>query len=132
MKKIYSMFMIAAMMFVAALSFSSCSKDDDGSGDNTSTLSGDWEIMKTEYYSDDGQYEVEEGYGAYYTFTSTTMTIHDEEDLLNGKTLHYSIEGEVFKIEGIGISQILERTSTKLKLRSEIIYGYSLMTLQKK
>jgi hypothetical protein len=108
-----------------------CSKDDDN-GSETSPLSGDWENIKTEYYSDDGQYEVEEGYGAYYTFTATTMTVHDKEDIFNGKTLNYSIEGNTFRLEGVGISQILERTSTTLKFRSEIVYGYSIMTLKKK
>lgn len=132
MRKFYSTVLMLAMM-VAALSFASCSKDDDGGGGDTSKLVGTWDVVQDVYYLDGEVEDVEEGYGNYWVFTNNTLTVHDIYDLMDGKTVDYTVKGDKLHVAGMDVHTIVEISSTKLVLRStEIMGGYDIITFKKR
>lgn len=125
--------MMLAMM-VAALGFSACSSssDDDGGGD-TSKLVGTWEIVQDVFYEDGKAAETYNGDGAYWVFTDHTITVHDKNDMMDGKTVDYKINGDKLEIAGMSAHTIVELTASKLMLRTIEIYGtYDVITFKKK
>ena len=112
MKKLYSKIMMLAMM-IAALSLTACGDDDedDGGNGNSSSLVGTWDIVRAVYYVEGEEPEYESGNGAYWVFTANRLTVHDSEDLMNGKSVDYPLY------------TVTELTSSKLVIRSEEIYG---------
>lgn len=134
MKKVYSTILMLATI-VAALSLTACGGDDDDEvgGDETSTLVGTWELIQEVYHDGRGGTENYQGYGAYWVFTDHTVTIHDEEDLLNGHTIDYTLKGDKLHVAGLDVHTIVELTSSKLVLRTIETFGsYSILTFKKR
>ena len=134
MKKIYSMMMMLAMM-VAALNFTACSSDDDENESGSSALIGTWDVVQAvNYYGSESM--VEDGNGAYWEFTANKLTVHDSEDLMNGKPCDYTYSNGKLSVIGISIYTVTELTSEKMVLRSEpmdlgITY-YNIITFKKR
>jgi hypothetical protein len=125
MKKLYSTIMMLAMM-VAALSLTACGcsdDEDDGGNGNSSSLVGTWDIVRAVYYVEGEEPEYESGNGAYWVFTANKLTVHDSEDLMNGKSVDYTYRGNKLNIVGFPLYTVTEFTSSKLVIRSEEIYG---------
>ena len=119
MKKIYSTFMMLAMM-VAALSFTACGSDDDENENGSSALIGTWEIVQSvHYYGNES--EVENDNGAYWEFTANKLTVHDSTDSMNGKPSDYTYSNGKLNIIGMSFYMVTELTSEKMVLRSEPI-----------
>lgn len=134
MKKFYSTIVMLAMM-VAALGFTACGGDDDdevGGGD-TSKLVGTWEIIQEVFHDGSGETEYYDGYGAYWVFTDHTITVHDQYDLLNGRTIDYTLKDDKIHAAGLDVHTIVELTSSKMVLRTIETYGsYSVLTFKKR
>ena len=134
MKKVYSTFMLLAMM-VAALGLISCGGDDgdESTGGDPSRLVGTWEIVHEVWYDGNGGTEDYDGYGAYWVFTTHTITIHDSNDLLNGQTVDYTLKGDKIHAGGLDVHTIVELTSSKMVLRTMETFGsYSVLTFKKR
>ena len=124
MKKLFSTIMLLAMM-VAALGLTACGDEEDeiGGNGNSSSLVGTWDIVRAVYYVEGEEPEYESGNGAYWVFTANKLTVHDSEDLMNGKSVDYTYSGNKLKVGGYSIYTVTELTSSKLVIRSEEIYG---------
>ena len=125
MKKLYSTIMLLAMM-VAALSLTACGDDDEdevGGNGNSSSLVGTWDIVQAVYYVEGEEPEYESGNGAYWVFTANKLTVHDSEDLLNGKSVDYTYKGNKLNIASFSLYTVTKLTSSKLVIRSEEIFG---------
>ena len=124
-----------AMMF-ATLSFAACSSDDDENDNGSYALIGTWDIVQSvHYYGDDS--EIENGNGAYWEFTANKLTVHDLEDLMNGKPCDYTYSNGKLSVIGISIYTVTELTSEKMVLRSEpmdlgIYTYYNIITFKKR
>ena len=136
MKKIYSMMMMLAMM-VAALNFTACGSDDDNENEGgSSALIGKWDVVQTVHYYD-SESEVDDGNGAYWEFTANKLTVHDSKDLMNGKPCDYTYSNGKLSITGMSIYNVIELTSEKMVLRSELLdFGvytyYNIITFKKR
>ena len=133
MKKFLSVILFMAAMSVTVFSITACGDDEDEIevSDNSSIV-GTWEIVKAVYYADDEEPEYEDGYGAYWVFTKKTCTLHDPEDLMNGKTVNYTFDGKKLRVEGFPLYNVVELTSTRMVLRSDPFLGsYTVLTLKK-
>lgn len=131
MKKIYSTIMMLAMM-VAALSFTSCGGDDDDEGgESSSALVGTWELVSSRFYSSDGweEYEEEDGY---WVFTRDKVTIYDDDDLADGKTIGYTFDGNQLIISGYPLWTVISFSNTTMVLKTRIIDGYQETTFKKR
>ena len=117
-------------MMVAALSFTACGGDDESS-ETSSALVGTWDAVSSRFYDDDGWEEFEEESG-YWVFTNDKVTIYDEEDLFNGKTLKYSFDGSCLNISGMPVWTVITLTNSKMVLKAPIIDGYQELTLRKR
>ena len=125
--------MAFAMMAVFSLTFASCSSDDDNKG-SSSELVGTWDVVKTTYYYDGLGSDTEDGNGAYWVFTENKLTVHDPEDLMNGKSVDYIYDSnsKELKVAGFPIYKITELTSSTLVLRADIINGYQITNFKKR
>ena len=128
--------MAFAMMAVFSLAFVSCSDDDDENTNSTSELVGTWDVVKTTYYYDDKNLDsdIEYGNGAYWVFTENKLTVHDPEDLMNGRSIDYIYDNnsKELRISGFPIYKVTELTNTTLVMRAETIGGYQISELKKK
>lgn len=112
------------------LGLTACSSDDDPENPDdgvTSEIVGRWEVsvVTTKYYTtipeaQDYYYreEVDYGTGEYWDFTSSKLTIHDENDLMNGKAVKYSYnkkKGEL-SVSGGSMYKVKKLTSNSLIL----------------
>ena len=137
MKKYLSLFAFA-MVAVFSLSLISCGDDDEDEFDSkTSKLVGTWEIIKSEGYDNGKLIDIEDGYGAYWVFTSGTITIHDKNDLLNDQTINYTLKDNKLYLDKNVYLTILEHTSNKLVLKTlEInnsnLNSYDIITFQRR
>lgn len=95
---------------IATLALVSCGGDDD-TPDNPaeeSSLVGNWYLTKstTEYYTTIpeliemgfNRVEVEEGQGEYWAFTASTVTVHDDQDLMDGQAVKYTYDKSAHKL----------------------------------
>lgn len=134
MKK-YLSFMVFAMMTVFSLIFVSCSSDDDNNG-SSSELVGTWDVVNTTYYYEDESLgsDTEDGNGAYWVFTENKLTVHDSEDLMNGKSIDYIYDSnsKELKISGFPIYKVTKLTSSTLVMRADIIGGYVITNFKKR
>lgn len=108
----------------------------DGGGNNnggwsSSSLVGTWDCVKSQFYSDGGDYHEEEESG-YFVITDKTITVYDTNDLLNGDVVYYTIEGDVIYVGGFPVYTIVSLDETTLKLKAKILYGYQVITLKKR
>lgn len=135
MKKLIS-FIAFAMMAVFSLSLVSCGDDNDNDDEpSSSALVGTWDIVSNIYYSPDAPPEEDNVRGAYWVFSETQITVHDVEDLLNGKSVDYVYDSSTksLKVVGWPVYSILELTKTTLKMESVHIMGtYNVITLKKR
>lgn len=134
MKK-YLSFMVFAMMTVFSLIFVSCSSDDDNNG-SSSELVGTWDLVNTTYYYEDESLgsDTEDGNGTYWVFTENKLTVHDSEDLMNGKSIDYIYDSnsKELKISGFPIYKVTKLTSSTLVMRADIIGGYVITNFKKR
>ena len=131
MKRIYSTLMMLAMM-VAALSFTACGGDDDDEGaENTSALVGTWDAVSSRFYDDDGWEETEAESG-YWVFTDKTVTVYDEDDLFDGKTVKYKFDGNKLTISGMPIWTVITLNGSVMVLKADIIGGYQETTFRRR
>lgn len=111
------------MVAIVAVTFSACSKDDDG-GNNPSKLVGTWEA-KADYMLEGGQWVEDYTYAAnecVWTFTDAHITIADRYDILNGRTLEYTYKDNKITVMGGALeNDVLSVTDTELVLCSEDI-----------
>lgn len=118
------------------LTFTRISYETGGSSSSSSSstsLVGTWDIQNVVYYKNDSdETKTESGDGGYYVFTENTMTVYSAGDLMDGKSVNYRVDNNWIVVEGVSMFQILEHTSTTLKLRSEVFLGYAIMTLKKR
>jgi hypothetical protein len=124
MKKNYFYLFTALLVTMMSFGLTACGDDeDDGGNGNSSSLVGTWDIVRAVYYVEGGEPEYESGNGAYWVFTANKLTVHDSEDLMNGKSVDYTYRGNKLNIVGFPLYTVTELTSSKLVIRSEEIYG---------
>ena len=129
-KYLYTIMM--AMLPVLSWSLSSCGSDgdddiDDNQSGSKSELVGTWDIEKTttkyyttvaeaaDYYNRE---EVEDGDGAYWVFTSSTLTVYDDNDVADGAAVKYTYDkssGEL-KIAGALTYKVKKLNSSSMTL----------------
>ena len=122
------------MMAVFSLAFVSCSDDDDEKTGSSSELVGTWDIINTIYYYDGLGSDTEDGNGAYWVFTENKLTVHDSEDLMNGKSVDYIYDNnsKELKVSGFPIYKVTELTNTTLVMRAETIGGHQITKFKKR
>ena len=131
MNKFYTTLMMLALM-VAALSFTACGGDDeDEGGESSSALVGTWEAVSSRFYDDDG-WEVFEEEDGYWVFTRDKVTIHDDDDLADGKTIGYTFDGNQLIISGYPVWTVLSFSNKTMVLKTNIIGGYQETTFKKR
>lgn len=124
--------MLLALM-VTALGFTACSDDDDNGGEDKSALVGTWDVVKDDYYTEDGTLsKTEQGNGAYWVFTNNTLTVYAEEDLMDGNAVNYTYSGGKIVIAGVPLWEVNELTNNRLVVRAKIIGGYQIITLRRR
>lgn len=147
MKK-YLNLLAFAMLAVFSFTLISCNKEDDSenqgtgnscsSGTNvasTSELVGTWDIVSTTIYHDYSGKEELKGTGEYWDIKSDKLTIHDEEDMMNGQSLKYTYDknSKILNVEGYISYTVTELTKTTLVLRSQkMMESYSEITFKKR
>lgn len=133
MKKFLS-FMAFAMIAVFSLAFASCSDDDEENNSSSSELVGTWDVVNTTYYYDDFDSDIEDGNGAYWVFTANKLTVHDPEDLMNGRSIDYVYDNSSreLKVSGFPVYKVTELTSSTLVMRAETIGGYQITKFKKR
>ena len=135
MKKYLSLIAFV-MMAVVILSLTACGDDDDDVNvGSTSELVGTWDIINTTYYSTGESPEVESGDGAYWVFTADKLTVHDSEDLANGKSFDYTYNSssKELHIAGYPLFHVTALSKGSLTLRSnEIFSSYSIIKFNKR
>lgn len=135
MKKFLS-FMAFAMLAVFSLAFVSCSDDDDENENtgSTSELVGTWDVINTTYYYDGLGSDIEDGNGAYWVFSANKLTVHDSEDLMNGKSVDYIYDNDSkeLKVSGFPVYKVTELTNTTLVMRAEVIGGHQITKFKKR
>ena len=135
MKKYLSLIAFV-MMAVVSLSLTACGDDDDDVNvGSTSELVGTWDIINTTYYSTGESPEVESGDGAYWVFTADKLTVHDSEDLANGKSFDYTYNSssKELHIAGYPLFHVTALSKGSLTLRSnEIFSSYSIIKFNKR
>lgn len=107
---------------------------DDNSGNNqeaTPSIIGTWDAVSSRFYDDNGWEEVEEETG-YWVFAATTVTIYDEEDLFDGKTVNYTFDGKQLNISGLPIWTVVTLNSNTMILKAEIIGAWQETTFKKR
>lgn len=135
MKKYLSLIAFV-MMAVVSLSLTACGDDDDDDNvGSTSELVGTWDIVNTTYYSTGESPEVESGDGAYWVFTADKLTVHDSEDLANGKSFDYTYDSsskEIY-IDGDPLFHVTALSKSSLTLRCNLAFGsYIIIKLKKR
>lgn len=135
MKKYLSLIAFV-MMAVVSLSLTACGDDDDDVNvGSTSELVGTWDIVNTTYYSTGESPEVESGDGAYWVFTADKLTVHDSEDLANGKSFDYTYDSssKELHIAGYPLFHVTALSKSSLTLRSNEAFGsYSIIKFNKR
>ena len=135
MKKYLSLIAFV-MMAVVSLSLTACGDDDDDDNvGSTSELVGTWDIVNTTYYSTGESPEVESGDGAYWVFTADKLTVHDSEDLANGKSFDYTYDSssKELHIAGYPLFHVTALSKSSLTLRSNEAFGsYSIIKFNKR
>lgn len=132
MKKLYSLFLMLAMMVALSSSTCSGSSDNDNDGiESSSVLVGTWDIVSSRYYSDNGWEDFEEG-GGYYVFTKDKVTFFGDDDLLDGRPLSYTFDGKELIISGYPLWTVLSLSNSTMVLKTKIINGYQETTFKKR
>ena len=135
MKKYLSLIAFV-LMAVVSLSLTACGDDDDDDNvGSTSELVGTWDIINTTYYSTGESPEFESGYGAYWVFTADKLTVHDSEDLANGKSFDYTYDSssKELHIAGYPLFHVTALSKSSLTLRSNEAFGsYSIIKFNKR
>ena len=135
MKKYLSLIAFVTMA-VVSLSLTACGDDDDDVNvGSTSELVGTWDMIKTTHYSTGESPEVESGDGAYWVFTADKLTVHDSEDLANGKSFDYTYDSssKELRIAGFPIFHVTALSKSSLTLRSNEAFGsYSIIKFNKR
>ena len=99
------------------------------------SLVGTWVMQTTDIYNmSDEKVESQPSEGASWEFTDRTVTVHDEEDYLDGTALPYTLNGKQLKVQDITITfTVVQLTATKLVLRSsEFNESYNIFTFKRK
>lgn len=130
MKKYFSLIAFA-MLAVFCLAFVSCGDDDDEGGENSSALVGTWDAVSSRFYDDDG-WEETEAESWYWVFTDKTVTVYDEDDMFDGKTVKYKYDGKNLTISGMPIWTVITLNSSVMVLKANIIGGYQETTFRKR
>jgi hypothetical protein len=115
---------LALLLCVCAV-FSSCSKDDDESGNDNHFLVGKWEAINSDIQKDDGSWKLSYTYEpgeCIWVFDEAHLLIQDESDLMNGQKVPYSYNAskKELRVEGF-FSNVLKLTQSELELESRII-----------
>ena len=135
MKKYLSLIAFV-MMAVVSLSLTACGDDDDDANvGSTSELVGTWDIINATYYSTGKSPEFESGYGAYWVFTADKLTVHDSEDLANGKSFDYTYNSssKELRIAGFPLFHVTALSKSSMTLRSNEAFGsYSIINFNKR
>lgn len=128
MKRVYSLVVLLAMM-VTALSFISCSKDDEennGGNGSSNALVGTWDVISCEsaewdWYSNTYKPYTEYPDNEYWVFTAKNVTFYAKDDLANGTAVKYEYNAEAKTLSinsGFVTYKILELTATTLKVQT--------------
>lgn len=98
------------------------------------SIVGTWVMLTTDVYNmSDEKVESEASEGSSWEFTERTVTVHDENDYLNGTALPYTLNGKQLKVQDITITfTVVQLTATKLVLRSsEFNETYNIFTFKR-
>ena len=113
--------------------------NNDASNSSSSQLIGNWVVQKSTTYYSDGNREEEIGKGAYWIFSETKVTMHDEKELFDGESLNYTYNANSRKLSiDIGSSfkltyTVKTITGTSLVIQSEVLDGsYEIIEFEKK
>lgn len=134
MKKYLSILAMFAVIFAISSVFTSCGGDDDndGGGDEivntegkkvTSGLVGKWKVVSDVTITDFGKKLIDEP-GAIWVFTDKTLTIYDENDLYNGKSVEYTYSGGNIYSSGFPVRNIKTLTNTTMVLTCKTFADY--------
>lgn len=124
-KEKYLKLLFVALFATMTFAFTACGDDDDEPSSN-SVLVGTWDMVKaTTYYM--GDTDVDYPKNVYWVFTSDKLTVHDTNDLANGKevTYNYNSDTKVLKITGYPLYNVTELTDSKLVISAKIADGWT-------
>ena len=89
----------------------------------TSGLVGKWVVVSDYSITDFGK-RLEHEPGAIWMFTDKTLTIYNEKDLYNGKSVEYTYSDGRIYTSGFPVRNVVELTDTKLVLTCITFAGY--------
>lgn len=98
------------------------------------SLVGTWVMQTTDIYNmSDEKIESQPSEGTSWEFTERTVTVHDEDDYLDGTALPYTLNGKQLKVQDITITfTVVQLSATKLVLRSSAFNeSYNIFTFQR-
>lgn len=142
MKKYFSISTFVAIMIAISSVFTSCGGDDDnnGGGDEvvntdgqkvTSGLVGKWKVVSDVTITDFGK-RLEHEPGAIWVFTDKTLTIYNEKDLYNKKSVEYTYRDSKIYTSGFPVRNVVELTNTTMVLTCKTFVDYDqTVTLQR-
>lgn len=99
------------------------------------TLTGIWIMQVTDVYNmANEKIESEKQEGISWEFTESTVTVHDEDDYLNGVAVPYTLTGKKLEVKDLIINfTVIKLTDTKLVLRSSPYNDtYNIFTFKRK
>ena len=122
MKKYFSIWSMVVLMTMC-VGFSSCSKDDDGGG-NDNSLVGKWEAIE-DFILINGSWESDYKYTAgecIWTIDNTHIVSQDKNDLMSGQKIPYSYNSSKKELTYLGMTfNVLKLTSTEFELEGVLI-----------